>query len=160
MINYLPFNIMSTIVKTVKMNDFKLKQFAIITLTTSIWIHLSEIFRYSFFIMSRVKSFFNDKAGVVEMSSSISAIWILWDTLLTAILVFIFWLYAKSFGNNPKSVLISGTIVWLSVFVIFWVATANMGLSHWNILLIALPLSWVEMVVGTLIASKLYSQYQ
>ena len=77
--------------------------------------------------------------------------------LLTAVLVFFFWLYAKSFGNNYKSILVSGILVWLSVFVIFWFATANMGLSDWKILLITLPLSLLEMIVGAWITSKLYA---
>ena len=140
-----------------KTDEFQLKQFMIITLLTSIWINISEVFRYFVLVMPRVRSFFNHKIGVAEMDLSIFSIWGFWDTLLTAILVFIFWLYAKTFGNNNKSILISATIVWLAVFVIFWVATANMGLSNWGILLITLPLSLLEMIVGTWIASKLYS---
>ena len=137
-------------------NNFKLKQFLIITLITSIWINVSEVFRYFVLVMPRVKSFFDNKTGVAEMDLGIFAIWGFWDTLLTAVLVFVFWLYSKSFGFNSKSALISGTIVWSAVFVIFWVATANMGLSDWNILLFTLPLSWIEMVVGGWIALNLY----
>ena len=122
-------------------NNFKLKQFVIITLITSIWVNISEVFRYFVLVMPRVKSFFDNKTGVAEMDWEIFAIWGFWDTLLTAVLVFIFWLYAKSFGFTAKSALVSGTIVWSAVFVIFWVATANMGLSDWNILLITLPLT-------------------
>ncbi|TSE08951.1 hypothetical protein FOF46_10800 [Aquimarina algiphila] len=91
------------------------------------------------------------------MDVGIFSIWGLWDTLLTAVLVFTFWLYTQTFENTLKSVLIAGTIVWLAVFVIFWVATANMGLSDWNILLITLPLSWLEMIVGAWIAFRLYA---
>lgn len=139
--------------------NFRLKQFAIITLITSIWINISEVFRYFALVMPRVKSFFDNKTGVAEMDLGIFAIWGFWDTLLTAVLVFVFWLFSKSYGFNTKSALISGTIVWSAVFVIFWVATANMGLSDWNILLITLPLSLLEMVVGALIALKLYSKF-
>ena len=139
-------------------NHFNLKQFTIITLITSIWINVSEVFRYFVLVRPRVKSFFEDKAGIAEMDWGIFAIWGFWDTLLTAVLVFIFWLYSKSYGFNIKSVMISGTIVWSAVFVIFWVATANMGLSDWRILLITLPLSWLEMVVGAWIALKLFSK--
>lgn len=138
--------------------NFNLKQFVIITLITSVWINLSEVFRYFVLVMPRVKSFFDDKLGVAEMDLGIFSIWGLWDTLLTAVLVFFFWLFAKSFGNNRKSIFISGTIVWLAVFVVFWVATANMGLSEWRVLLITLPLSWIEMIVGAWIVSALYKR--
>tara|TARA_R110002126_G_scaffold236965_1_gene380530 strand:- start:2524 stop:2862 length:339 start_codon:yes stop_codon:yes gene_type:complete len=110
--------------------------------------------------MPRVKSFFDNKSGVADMDFGIFAIWGFWDTLLTGVLVFVFWLYTEVFGNSNRSVLISGTIVWLAVFVIFWVATANMGLSEWNILWITLPVSWLEMIVGAWIASKLYKKYE
>lgn len=137
--------------------NFIFKQFVIITLIVSVWINISEVFRYFVLVMPRVKSYFQNQSGIAEMDLGIFSIWGFWDTLLTAVLVFIFWLYAKSFGNNNKSVFVSGTLVWLSVFVIFWVATANMGLSNWKILIITLPLSLLEMIVGAWIASKLYS---
>lgn len=139
-------------------NHFNLKQFVIITLITSIWVNISEVFRYFILVMPKVKSFFENRTGVADMDWGIFTIWGLWDTLLTSVLVFVFWLYAKSYGFNLKSALVSGTIVWSSVFVIFWVATANMGLSDWNIMLITLPLSWLEMFVGAWIALKLYSK--
>lgn len=141
-------------------SKFNLKQFVIITLITSIWINASEVFRYFIFVMQRVKVFFDGKSGVAEMDFIIFSIWGLWDTLLTAVLVFIFWLYSNTFGNNNRSIIMSSTIVWLSIFVVFWVATANMGLCKWNLLLITLPLSWFEMVIGTWVASKLYSRLQ
>ncbi|KZS41100.1 hypothetical protein AWE51_23390 [Aquimarina aggregata] len=137
-------------------NIFRPKQFVLIILITSVWINISEVFRYFVLVMPRVKQFFEYKEGIAEMDWVIFTIWGFWDTLLTALLVLFFWLYANSFGFNLKSVLISSTILWSAVFVIFWIATANMGLSDWNILLITLPLSWLEMVVGTWIVYKLY----
>lgn len=141
-------------------NKFNFKHFVIITLLVSIWINISEVFRYFVLVMPRVKSFLDDIQGVADMDLGIFAIWGLWDTLLTGVLVFVFWLYSRVFGNSNRSVLISGTIVWFAIFVIFWVATANMGLSEWGILWITLPLSWLEMVVGAWITSKLYKKYK
>lgn len=138
--------------------DFNLKQFIKITLITSIWIHISEVFRYFVFVMPRVKSFFEDRSGIAEMDLNVFLIWGLWDTLLTGVLVFVFWLFTKSFGNNKITVLGSSTFVWLAVFIIFWVAIANMGLSEWSILLITLPLAWFEMLIGTWIVSILYKK--
>ncbi|MEO1011692.1 MAG: hypothetical protein AAFX53_10330 [Bacteroidota bacterium] len=136
---------------------FVLKQFVRITLLVSIWINISEVFRYFVLVRPRVKAFFDNKEGVAEMDWVIFTIWGFWDMLLTGILVLIFWLYTKSSENNNKSILVSATLVWFSVFVIFWVATANMGLSDWSILWITLPLGWLEMVVGAWMASKLYT---
>lgn len=140
--------------------NFNCKQFIIITLIVSIWVNLSEVFRYFVLVMPRMKEYFPNNTGIAEMDIYIFSIWGLWDTLLTALLVFIFWIYAQCFGNTNKSILVSGTLVWLSVFVIFWVATANMGLSSWSILLITLPLSLFEMIIGAWLSSKLYSTHR
>ena len=139
-------------------SPFNLKQFVIITLLVSIWINISEVFRYFVLVMPRVKSFFQYQSGIADMNMGIFSIWGLWDTLLTAVLVFVFWLFARSFGNTHTSVWGAGIFVWMAVFVIFWVATANMGLSEWSILLITLPLSLLEMLVGAWMASRLYKR--
>jgi len=138
--------------------NFNLKQYIIITLITSIWIHISEVFRYFVLVIPKMKLFFENKEGIAEMDLGIFAIWGLWDTLLTAIVVFVYFLYTNTFGNNLRSVFMSSKIVWLSVFVIFWVATANMGLSDWNILSTTLSLSWLEMCLGTWISHRLYTK--
>lgn len=138
--------------------EFNVKQFVIITLITSVWINLSEVARYFLFVMPRVKFFFSDEETVAQMNLGIFMIWGVWDTILTAALVFIFWLYAKVYGNNNQSVIVSSIVVWTMIFVIFWMATANMGLANWNILWITLPLSLIEMIVGAWIASKLYER--
>ena len=142
------------------MKRLNFKHFVIITLLTSIWIHISEVFRYFVVVMPRLKLFFSDRPEVADMNLGILSIWVLWDTFLTGILVFVFWLYSEVFGNSIQSVLISSTIVWGAVFVVFWVATANMGLSEWKILWIVLPLSWLEMIIGTWISSKFYKKYK
>jgi len=135
------------------------KHFIVITLLTSIWINISEVFRYFVFVMPRTKLFFDYKSGIADMDVVIFSIWGIWDTLLTAVLVFVFWLCTIAFKNSNRVILTSSTLVWLAVFVIFWVATANMGMARWDILWITLPLSWLEMIIGAWIASKLYKKY-
>jgi len=140
------------------MKQLSVKQFFIITLITSIWINASEVFRYFVFVKPRVQAFFDHQPGIAEMDIGIFAIWGVWDTLLTAVLVMTFWMVAQTFGNNGRSVFTGGTLVWATVFVIFWVATANMGLCNWSILLITLPLSWIEMIVGAWIAGRCFQR--
>lgn len=137
---------------------FKFQQFLTVTLLTSIWVHISEVFRYFVFVIPRTQEFFNDQIGVAQMDLGIFTIWGLWDTLLTGLVVFLFWIYSQVFGNSVKSVLMSATISWAFFFVLFWVGAANMGISDWKILWITLPLSWLEMFLASLLASKLYSK--
>jgi len=139
---------------------FNLKQFIIVTLVTSIWIHISEIFRYEVFVKPKFQLLLEQVSKVITVQSDIIWIWVCWDTLLAGVLVFVFWLYSQVFGNTNRSVLISSTVVWLAVFVVYWLATANMGLSEWSMLKVTLPLSWLEMCVGTFIAAKLYKKYK
>lgn len=53
--------------------------------------------------------------------------------------------------------MLSGTLSWLFFFVLFWVGSANMGTTYWGMLLTTLPLSFVETLGATFIASKLYA---
>ena len=139
-------------------NTFKTKQFIIITLLTSIWINIGEVFRAVVIAFPRIKDFFEGKMVVGEMAVSNALIWGLWDTILSAVLVFIFWLTAKSFGNNLKSILISATVTTFATIGIFWIATVNTGLGEWSTAFIVLPVAWIEMVIGAWIASKLYAR--
>ncbi len=133
-----------------------IKQFIYITLITSIWINLSEVFRYFVFVGPMTQDYFNHKSGIAEIDPIIFSIWGIWDTLLTGIMVYITWLFLNKHGYTSKSIIASGTLVLLTIFVIFWIATANMGLSNWSVLFITLPLSWIEMVIGAWIVSHLY----
>lgn len=73
-----------------------------------------------------------------------------------ALYVFLFWLCAQAFGNNRKAIVISGVMSWSFVFVLYWVASANMFLSEWSTLFVVLPLALLETLVASYIASKLY----
>ena len=138
-------------------NTFKLKQFIIITLITSVWIHITEIFRAVVIVFPRMKAFFENKVAIGDIELSNALIWGFWDTLLTACLVFIFWLCVKTFENHFKSVLISATVTCAATLGIFWIATVNTGLGEWSTAFIVLPIAWIEMIIGAWIASKLYA---
>ncbi len=139
-------------------SSFNLRSFTLVVLLTSIWIHASEVFRYFILVMPKVKAYWNNVEGVADMNWTIFGIWGIWDTILTAMTVFLFWLYVQVYGNNIRSVLFSATIAWVFFFVLFWVGAANMGYTDWSILWITLPLSMIELTVATFIASKLYTR--
>ncbi len=141
--------------------SFNLKQFLIVTLITSIWIHVGETARAMFVAFPLMESFFEGKVqliGMEQMQISHALIWGLWDTIIAAILVFILWLCSIVFGNNGKSVLISGTITSFATIGIFWIANVNSGLGEWSAAFKIFPLAWIELLIGAWIASKLYSR--
>ena len=135
---------------------FKTKDFLLITLIVSLWVNASEVFRYFVLVRPEMHQYLSTVPNVADMNWGIFLIWGLWDTLLTALYVFLFWLCAQVFGNNIKSILISGFISWCFFFLLFWVGLANMNLSSWGYLLIVLPLALIETLVAAFIASKLY----
>lgn len=142
-------------------NKFNLKQFVIITLVTSIWVHIAETARAFFVAFPRMLSFFDGKLeiiGLEQMQVSHALVWGVWDTILTAVLVFVFWLCSVAFGNNTKSIIISGTTTTFATIGIFWIATVNSGLGEWSTAAIVFPIAWIEMVLAAWIASKLYSR--
>ncbi len=136
---------------------FIIKDFIIITLLTSIWVNVSELVRYFGYVRPEMQEYFPfiSNMGVI-WDVQIIAVWAFFDTLLVALYVYLFWLCAQVFGNNRKSILISGFMSWCFFFVLFWVGSANMYLSNWSTLLVVLPLALLETLVASYIASKLY----
>ena len=142
---------------------FNLKQFIIISLITSIWIHIAETTRALFVAFPRIEAFFGDKIDIIGLESfelSHALIWGIWDMLLTVVLVFMLWLCIQVFGNNTKSIFIAGTISCFATLGVFWIATVNTGLGEWNTAFILVSIAWVEFLIGAWIASKLYSRKQ
>ncbi|TYB74025.1 hypothetical protein [Bizionia myxarmorum] len=137
---------------------FNLKQFIIITLITSVWIHIAEVARALFVAFPLMEKFFAGRIPIGAMELSNALIWGLWDTLLSAVLVFIFWLCSVAFGNNLKSIIISGTTTALATIGVFWIASVNTGLGAWSSAAIIFPIAWAEMIIGAWIAAKLYSK--
>lgn len=137
---------------------FKLKQFVIITLITSIWIHIAEVARAMFVAFPMMEKFFDGRIPIGAMEISNALIWGAWDTLISLILVFIYWLCAIAFGQNFKSIFISGTTTALATIGVFWIANVNTGLGEWSTAAILFPIAWAEMIIGAWIAAKLYAK--
>lgn len=137
---------------------FNLKQFVIITLITSIWIHIAEIARAILVAFPRMEAFFGDRIAIGPMEISNALIWGAWDMIITSVLVFILWLCANAFGNNLKSIIIAGTVTCLATLGAFWIATVNTGLGEWSTAFLLMTIAWAELVIGAWIASKLYSR--
>jgi len=135
--------------------SFNLKIFLKVVLITSIWVNVSEVFRYFLIVMPNVKSYWNNLETVANMNWGIFCIWGIWDTILTAMTVFLYWLFTQRFGYNLCSIIISATLSWV-FFLLYWIVSANMGYSEWSILWIILPLALIEMIIANYIASKLY----
>jgi hypothetical protein len=137
---------------------FQLRQFIIVTLFVSLWVNASEVFRYFVIVMPETRAFLSMVPDIAPMNWPVFFIWGAWDTLLTASIVFMYWLVAQAFGNNLRSVMIAGIASWVSFFVLFWVGMCNMSLAEPRLAFIALPLALLETAVAAYIASRLYAR--
>ena len=116
------------------------------------------MFRYFVVVRPEMHENLSAIQNIADMNFVIFAIWGVWDTLLTGLFVFLFWLCSQAFGNNNRTILISGLVSWCFFFVLFWVGLANMNLSSWSFTLKVLPLALLETLVAAFIASKLFSK--
>jgi hypothetical protein len=133
-------------------------KFLKITLLTSIWINISEVFRYFVIVMPTMRKDLAVVPNVAPMDWWVFSIWGVWDTILTASIVFITWLCLKTYGQSTKTIFIAGTTTWAMFFLLFWVGMVNMNLANPNLLFLTLPLSWIETTIGAWIAIKLLNK--
>jgi hypothetical protein len=138
--------------------EFNIKKFIIIVLLVSIWVNASEVFRYFIIVMPETREFLATVPNVAPMDWGVFLIWGVWDTLLTALIVFMYWLVSCAFGHSARSVLIAGLSSWGFFFVLFWIGMFNMGLTTLNLAFIALPLALLETVVASYISYRLYTR--
>ncbi len=128
-------------------------------LCNAIWINASEVFRYFVFVMPMMRESLAGVADVAPMSLPVFLIWGVWDTILVCVVTGFIWIALDYFGNKQKIALLAGSGVWLAIFGILWLGLFNMNLATIEILIIALPLSWLEMIVAALIVYHWRSKY-
>ncbi|MEM8674992.1 MAG: hypothetical protein AAGF83_14120 [Cyanobacteria bacterium P01_G01_bin.67] len=119
-------------------SEFNLRKFIIVTLIVSIWVNVSEVFRYFAIVMPAIRKFLVSVPNVAPMNWGVFSLWGLWDTVLT--------------------IMIASTASWTFLFVLFWVAMFNMALSSSTLALIALSLAWIEVFVASFISSKIFAK--
>ena len=120
-------------------------------LIIALWINASEVFRYFLFVMPMMREALASVADVAPMSLPVFLIWGIWDTILLIAVTGFVWLYLERFGWTRSNALLAGSLVWGAIFGILWLGLYNMNLATPAILAIALPLSWLELVVAALI---------
>lgn len=116
-----------------------------------IWINLSEVFRYFVFVMPMMREALPMVPGVAPMNLPVFLVWGVWDTILVLATSFLSWLVLEKFGAQISIALAAGTVIWATVFVIFWLGLFNMNLAPISVIGIALTLAWIEMVIAALV---------
>jgi len=140
--------------------SLNLKQFIYVTLITSIWINITEVLRAVFVAFPLMKEFYAGRIEIGPMALNNILVWIGWDMLLTATLVFITWLCLIVFDEQVETLILSATVTTFATLGVFWIGSINSGLGVWKMAFIILPIVWIEMLVGAWIVMKLYKKFQ
>lgn len=127
------------------------RQFWIAFAINTIWINVSEIWRYLVIIKPMLHETFPDRADIAPFTLPIFGLWSIWDTWLVFAATGFFWLYLNWAGSTIRQSLIAATVFTITVFGLLWFGIANMGLAPMRFFWTALPLAWVEQAVAALI---------
>jgi len=127
--------------------------FWLTALVNAVWINASEVFRYFVFVMPMMREAFPQVEGIAPMNLPVFAIWGAWDAILVLVVTGFVFLFLDRFGNGLLQAITAGSLIWTAIFVILWLGLFNMNIATGAILAIALPLSWLEMVVAALIVN-------
>jgi hypothetical protein len=116
-----------------------------------VWINASEVFRYFAFVMHMMREAFPMVTDVAPMNLPVFMIWGVWDTILVLTATIVPWMAMEAFEASVWRAVLYGTGVWMAVFVLLWLGLYNMNMATSNVLAVALPLAWVEMVIAALV---------
>lgn len=134
--------------------SFEPRRMLLVFLAVSAWVNVSEVFRYFVIVIPRMRAFLPTLPGAAPMDWTIFMIWGAWDTLLVLFNLAITVLVIRAGERGLRAALLAGSISAL-LFVLFWIAIANMALAPWTIMLWTLPLAWIEMLIASRIAVAL-----
>ncbi|MCF8368737.1 MAG: hypothetical protein K9G76_06815 [Bacteroidales bacterium] len=123
-----------------------LKKTILPILLATIWISISEFVRNEFLLKSYWTEHCNSLGLIFPSEPLNGSVWGLWS-LLFAIAIYII---SGKFSLWPTTFL-----SWFVGFVLMWVVTWNMGVLPLGILYFAIPLSFLEAFLATLIIKKL-----
>lgn len=127
------------------------KALLIIFSLVAIWINISEIFRYFVFIMPMMRGAFPQITNIAPMNLGVFALWGVWDLILVLCTTGIAWICLLFFGKSTKKVIVIASFIWLGIFGIFWLGMWNLGLATSEMLIVAWPLSWLEVLIAVVI---------
>jgi len=100
-----------------------------------------------------MRAAFPDIEGIVPISLSIFIAWGVWIIVYVLWSLSSIWIYLERFGNNWINAVIAGSLTTIPVYGLFWLALFLMNLAKVDVIAIALPLAWFELIVAALILS-------
>jgi len=119
-----------------------------------LFINASEVFRYFVFVMPMMREALPTLTNVAPMDLGVFAVWGVWDTILVFAVTGFVWMFFDRYGESWRKAVLAGSLIWCAIFVILWLGLYNMNLAPIKVVLVALSLSWLELVIAALIVLK------
>ena len=114
-------------------------------LLVSIWINIFETLRWMLFAKPDIDIHFKAANLVLPDEPVNNLLWVIWGIII-AVMIYI---VSKKF-----KVIQTTFIVCITVYVMHWIALWNFAVLPINILLLAVPLTFINVLVGALICSR------
>lgn len=118
-------------------------------LVVSIWINIFETLRWILFAKPEIDMHFKAANLLLPNEPINNILWLIWGIII-AVMIFTI---SKKF-----KVLQTTIIVWITVYVMHWIALWNMAVLPLNILWLAVPLTFINVLVGALISKYFQSK--
>ncbi len=113
-------------------------------LVTGLWVNTSEFFRNEFLLKNAWVAHYQSLGMVFPSAPLNAAVWVGWGFLLSISIYVI---------SRKFSIVQTALIVWFMGFVLMWVVVWNLNVLPRAILRYAIPLSLVEVFVGSYICA-------
>ena len=118
-------------------------------LLVSLWINIFESLRWVIFAKPDIEMYFKVANHVLPNQPINNILWMVWGVII-AIMIFII---SKRF-----KLLQTTFIVWITVYVMHWIALWNMAVLPIKILFLAIPLTFINVLVGVLISKYFHNK--
>ncbi len=115
----------------------------------SLWINIFETLRWILFAKPVIDNHFKAANLVLPSEPVNNILWLIWGIIIAAMIFII----SKKF-----KVLQTTFIVWVIVYVTHWIALWNFSVLPLNVLWLAVPLTFINVFVGSLICSRFISK--
>jgi hypothetical protein len=114
-------------------------------LIVSLWINIFESLRWILFAKPDIDMHFKAANLVLPNGPINNILWLVWGIII-AVMIFII--------SKKYKVLQTTFIVWVTVYVMLWIALWNFAVLPIKILLLAVPLTFINVLVGALICNR------
>ncbi len=118
-------------------------------LIVSLWINIFETLRWLLFAKPDIDMHFRTANLVLPNEPLNNILWLIWGIII-AVMIFII--------SKKYKALQTTFIVWITVYVMHWIALWNMAVLPINILWLAVPLTFINVLIGVLICKYFHNK--